>query len=463
MSLTSALNAAKSGLAATSTRAEITSRNIANAETDGYVRKLGQAVTGLGGTVSIAKIDRQVDSMLNALDRAGISSMASASARADGMAAYTDVLGQPNAEGSPAYYLGALQASLVTLSADPSSRTAQNASVLAAKALTGNLHGLSGAIAEVQSEVEASIKLDVADLNTALQTVAGLNRQISRSDTGAATADQMDRLDRALDVIAGFMDVQIARDARGNTTVHTAGGTELVIGDQAVPVRYDAAAGTLSAGGQDITPGQVNRGFSEGSLAGLFDLRNNVLPGWSAELDTVAAGLVEASGRLAELAPGSGLGLFTDAGLVYDDANRKGLAARIQVNAAVDPDLGGDAGLLQSGGDPTRPIGDLSLIAGLQSALRDKPQISGAGSALGLSEYITSVVAGQHGQRADAEAAQSRVAAAASTISASRSNIQSVDVDEELQSLLAIQQAYSANARIISVVSGMLDDLIAAV
>lgn len=463
MSLTSALNAAKSGLSLSAARAEITSRNVANADTPGYVRKLDKAVTGLGGTVSIAKIDRQVDSMLNTLDRAGLSAMAAASARAEGMAAYTDVLGQPDAEGSPSYYLAALQASLVTLAGNPGGQVAQDATVTAARALTENLHGLTATLADVRAEVETAIRLDVADLNGALQIVAQLNRQISRSDSGMATADQQDKLDQALDTIAGLMDVKVSRDARGNTQIHSAGGTELLVGDQVMAVRYDAAAGTLYAGDQNITPGGGNRGFSEGSLAGLFDLRNTVLPGWSADLDTIAAGLVEATGRLAELAPGSGLGLFTDAGQPYAETARAGLAARIRINAAVDPEQGGTVSLLQNGGDPATPSGDLQHILALQAALRDPAQVAGSDGVTGFANQVSGTVTRQHSMRADAEAAQSRVTAAASTISAARSNMQSVDVDEEMQSLLAIQQAYSANARIISTVSGMLDDLIAAV
>lgn len=466
MSLNSALSVAKSALGTTATRAEIVSRNISNSDTPGYVRKTVQTETQQSGGVKVASIDRRVDQMLNRIDRSNISDLSYQRQLVDGMTAYTDILGQPSDETSPAAYLSRFNTDLAALAISPNSSAAQQSALASAKALAANLNAMSGVLDGVASEVNASISLDVSDMNAALNEVANINLAILQSPSGSMElVNQQDRLDQALDTIAGIMDVKITTDSRGMTTIHSSGGTELLVNNKPSVISFDRVTGTLSAGDIDITPGSNVRGFSSGSLAGLFFMRDQTLPAWQSDLDTIAAGLVEGSGRLAELSPGSGLGLFTDGGNPYDAAAQTGLAKRITINALADPAQGGEVSVLHSGGDPTRLSGDTTVIDGILDAINTPVQVTVAdGSAQSpLTSLVPSIVARQQSERVNAETGYERQSVSASITSSSRSNMQGVDVDEELQNLLAIQQAYAANAKIVTTASQMIDSLIAAV
>ena len=72
-------------------------------------------------------------------------------------------------------------------------------------------------------------------------------------------------MDRLLDEVSGYMDIQIVNTEDGTINLYTGGGTELVVGTRTKAVTYDAVAGTLAAGGIEITPGGPARGISQGS------------------------------------------------------------------------------------------------------------------------------------------------------------------------------------------------------
>lgn len=465
MGLSAALDTARSGLNVTGTQADLLSRNISNAQTKGYTRKSADLVTTASGGVKVAGIERQVDAMLDRLDRGNVSRLSAQSTVAEGMKAYTDFLGQPRDLSSPTARLGALNDAMVTLSTAVGDRSAQLSVITAAREMAGNLRSLSGTLATVGAEVEMNLRYDVTDLNRTLDDIAKLNRLISAEPDGTnAMADYQDRMGNLLQTASEFMDVQTITDRNGMVSVLTSGGTELVNGTSMRDLAYSPVTGRLSAGGIDITPGGSNRAFSGGSLAGLFTLRNETLPEWSAQLDTVAAALVEGFSRVAPLGSGTA-GLFTDAGGAYDPAAIAGLARRIGINPEVDPDAGGNPALLQSGTDPARPAGDVAVIDAMVRLFSQDTQIAGRdfGTGNSLVKMTAGIVGAQQAARSDAERSVIATRAAADTISASRENLQGVNIDDELQQLLKVEQNYAANAKVLSAVTEMLDTLLQAV
>ncbi|WP_134680634.1 flagellar hook-associated protein FlgK [Paracoccus ravus] len=444
MSLSSAIGAAKSGLTTTSIQAELVARNIANASTSGYTRKSANLMTTAGGGVYVATIDRQVDSMLNRLDRANISKLAALETVADGMKAYTDFLGQPDDETSPVASLASLKEALITLSGGVSDRSAQLAVISAARNMASNLNSLSDTLSSIGGEVEMNIRYDVAELNTALYDIAALNKKITAGGAGSDLVSQyQDQMDQLLQTVAGYVDIQTVTDNQGIVTVLTGGGVELVSASSVHDVTYDPGTGRLRAGQNDMTPGNSSRSFTAGSLAGLFELRNGTLPSWNGELQGIKDALVDGFAQAAPL--GNDAGLFIEA------------AGKLAVNPAVDPSAGGDAGLLQSGGGDLAP-GDGSIVNAMLGVF-STPQ----GGSASLTEMVATIVAGQQQLRADKDAAVTLTSTTAATISASRENLQGVNVDDELQRLLLVEQSYAANAKVLSSVTEMLDSLLQAV
>lgn len=464
MSLTSALGAARAGLETESIRANLIARNISNADTKGYSRKSADVITLAGGGSVAIGIDRQVDSMLTKLDRANQSKLSMQQTVADGMRAYTDHLGQPNDESSPSAGMARLKSAFVALSMGVSDLSAQIATVTAARELAEGLRTLSGVVSDVSDEVEMNIRYDVSELNKSLYEIAKLNGKLLSEPEGTeARTDLEDKMDILLDKVSSIVDVQIVVSNRGMVSVLTSGGVELVSERDVNDVVYDSVTGSLSAGDARMTPGTGDRSFSSGSLAGLFQLKNNVLPNWQGQLDTMAAALVEGFERVAPI--NGGAGLFTDEASGFNPAAIDGLASRITINAAVDPDVGGDPRLLQSGGDAARPVGDSTLIDAMVRLFEQPTVIAGRefGESPGLIKMASGIVAAQQKDRSLAETAVTTTTSTAHTISASRENLRGVNVDDELQNLLVIERSYAANSKVLTSVTAMLDSLLQAV
>jgi flagellar hook-associated protein 1 FlgK len=272
-----------------------------------------------------------------------------------------------------------------------------------------------------------------------------------------------DRMSGLVDTLSEFMDIQTVTNAQGMVSVYTAAGAELVVRDQVFDLACDAATGQLTAGSVDLTPGGPGRGIGGGSLAGLLDLRNGVLPAFGDQLDGLAAALIHGFQTANPMADGRGL--FTDAGSAFSSLLQPGLASRITVNETLDPDAGGTAGLLQSGGTAGVLAGDTSRIDAMLIAFSQVVTVptGGLGSGLTLSALAPALVGGQQGARANAEAAAETSRAASETVASARTNFEGVNIDDEMQKLLLVQQSYAANAKVLTTVSTMLDTLLAAV
>jgi flagellar hook-associated protein 1 FlgK len=210
------------------------------------------------------------------------------------------------------------------------------------------------------------------------------------------------------------------------------------------------------------------RGFEEGRLAGELALQNEILPKMQLQLDEFARALVvEFEAADASLAPGQA-GLFTDAGAAYDPAQRDGLAARLSVNAAVLPASGGALWRIRDGLGATveGAAGDSTQINAFLSALEAPhgfdPQ-AGLGDQITLADFASNLISSQQIVRVDAEERLETLQAGAEAIANVRSSSEGVNVDDELQQLAAIEQAYAANSQVMRTLTEMIDSLLAAV
>jgi flagellar hook-associated protein 1 FlgK len=186
--------------------------------------------------------------------------------------------------------------------------------------------------------------------------------------------------------------------------------------------------------------------------------------------NTVNVDDVSTTKTVTSLAGGSAeLPLFTDGGLPYSGAitaagsERVGLAGRIAVNAALAADpsslVSYQAGT--AAGDSTRPTFILQQLTG--ASLQYAPN-TGIGTAAApfsgtLTTYLRQVIS-QQGEAANAatnlKQGQDIVLA---TLQQRFNDSAGVNVDQEMGNLLTLQNAYAANARVMSAVNDMLNTL----
>jgi flagellar hook-associated protein 1 len=166
----------------------------------------------------------------------------------------------------------------------------------------------------------------------------------------------------------------------------------------------------------------------------------------------------------------SQLPLFTDGGspitgaLTLTGSQTTGLAGRISVNPAVvdSPSDLVDYSATTAAGDPTRPNFILDQLT--NTALTFSPT-TGIGSAQApysgtLTDYMSQVV-GQQSQAANAATNLQQGQDTVVTALQQRFNTQSgVNIDTEMSNLITLQNAYSANARVMSTVQQMMATLL---
>ncbi len=471
MSLTSALNSARMGLSTTQTMSRITADNVSNAMTPGYTRRNAMLVTpgaGQGGSI-VAEIRREVNLSLTRMARIETAKMAQQRAMTDGMTGYSAFLGQPGDPTSMATKFTGFQTAFTTLANMPSSSEAQTGLALAAEDLVSTIRSASDTLANTRAEVDMEIRYEVADLNQALQDLASLNSRRQQFEPGTLeAAEYEDQIDRVLDDVSEVLDVRVSRNADGWVNVFTRSGAALLEGDLVQDVTYSLGDGTLMAGGQDITFNKAGvRGIEHGSLAGLLELKREVLPSFQLQLDDYARSLIQTfEGADASLSPGDP-GLFTDGGSALDLSNIDGLAGRIELNEAARYGSG-ELWKLRDGLGATT-AGDASDGTQLQAFLNamtqsaDADPATGFGSQVTLQDFAAEIVSSQSQTRSRAEANYNAANSAAEVVRAARENGEGVNIDDEMQKLLLIEQSYAANSRILTTVSDMLDTLLAAV
>jgi len=476
VSLSSAIYAARSGLQVSSLRAEIVATNVANASTPGYVRRSATlSETVLGGNSAGVRSDgiaRVNDAAIKAQRRELTSGLAQASVLASTWKAISAQIGDTAAGTGLFKTFSDFETALSRSITSPESTTNAAALLQAARGITQELNSLSDMVAIQRGEADREIADGVKIVNSALKQIEQLNTRLSGMNrtTGEAAA-LVDERQRVLDTLAEYLPIQTVERDAGVIDVLTTEGVYLVAG-RARQIEFTPSASfgpeqTFSDGdlsgltveGLELTPGAPSYGAVSGGLFGaLFTLRDQELPAFSAQLDTIASNLIT---RLSDdsidptKTPGA-QGIFIDP----DAAAGAGIAGRITLNAAIDPVQGGTITRFRDGlgAATTGAPGNRTILQGMFDAFTAISAINtnglqGTFSSTELVAHLSSL-AGQ--KRIGHEAVLSSTQTQHGILVQAEQTETGVDVDAQLQDLLLIEQAYAANARVIEVTGQMI-------
>ncbi|MCB2094408.1 MAG: flagellar hook-associated protein FlgK [Rhodobacteraceae bacterium] len=482
MGLTTSFNNALSGLTASARSAEVVSSNVANALTAGYARReLNLAAESLGGAGAGVRVDgvtRAVDQAILNDRRLADGDAGNARLRSGFLAEVEDRIGLPGDAGSLTGRVAALEAALVQAASRPDSPARLQDVVNAAQDLAAHLNTLTKSVQQSRMDADSTIARQVDDLNQSLQRIDDLNTAITaQRAAGRDATGLMDQRQQLVDRVAEIVPVREVACAHDQIALFTTGGAILLEGTPArigfAPVGVITADMTLGSGalfGLAINGTPVPSGDSGvmggGSLGASLAIRDDLAPAIQTQLDAFARNLIERFENPAvdpTLASGQP-GLFTDRGAPLDTAVENGLAGRIMLNSRVDPGAGGALWRLRDGlgaavqGD----VGDATLILALGDSLA-QTRVPGSGtfigaarSAAGLAADVLSQVATS---RLDADTRASFASARQETLTELQLR-DGVDTDAEMQNLLLIEQAYSANARVIRTIDDLIQQLI---
>jgi flagellar hook-associated protein 1 FlgK len=472
MSLAGAMTISRSGMDAVSKWSQVTSQNISNANTEGYTKKtalLNSYVRGAGQGVYVSEVRRETDTSLDILYRLETSKLSKSSTLFEGIDEYTKFIGQPSEERSLTAYLSNFESSLIDLGNAPRNEAVQRAFLEEAQRFAVNLNQQTEIIAKLSDQVEVEIQFEVAEFNELLLRLQTTNDKIFQqgNEIGVVLGQLEDLQANILDEMSQKMGIIWREDQSGRIDVFTSQGTPLLDVNTIEKISYNNATGQLSAGSLDITPGNsAVRSFSEGSLAGLYDLKDDVLPRFQLQLDETARTLIENfESTDTSRAPGDA-GFFTDGSstTAFNPINLLGLAGRISINDLVIPENGGSLHRVRDGVGAVTP-GPASDITQIQAwiASLDAPNTYAGGTniptGVSVKTFVNNMVALQQSERSDALTDSKNYSVSAEAIYSTRSGLTGVNIDDELQDLIRIEQAYAANSQVLKSVSEMLDIL----
>ncbi|WP_424941508.1 flagellar hook-associated protein FlgK [Aliiroseovarius sp. S253] len=483
MTLNSALHNALSGLSANARAAQVVSSNVANATTEGYgARSLELSSRTLGGVPSgvvVEGVRRHVDERLLSDRRMSDAAMGHESTRSGFLADLTKALGTPDQPGSLSGRMAQFEAALTEAAARPDSEAALNSSINAARNIVSHLKATSDDIQAARLSADGAIAQEIAQLNQGLQDVQNLNIKIGvASARGADPSGLMDQRQQAIDALSSIIPIkQIPRDG-GQVALISSGGAILLDGRPAqldfstvnmiVPemTQSGGALSGLTINNQPIETGADRGAISGGSLAAHFQVRDELAVTAQEHVDAFARNLVERfqdPALDATRAPGAP-GLFTDAGMAFDPVDEVGLSTRLSLNAAVDPEQGGALWRLRDGLGAASPgnVGNATLLGEMIDTL-STPVVAASGgfsstarSASGLATDLLNVVSTNLNQIE----AKLSFDTAQNTSLRQMELAQGVDTDAEMQKLLIIEQAFAANAQVVTAADEMMQLLL---
>jgi flagellar hook-associated protein 1 FlgK len=285
--LTSVLLSGLSGLRASQNAMGVISQNIANASTPGYVRTevtlSPRTQLGIGGGVEITSVHRAADRFLATASYITQASLGSSSVRADLLARAQSSFGDPAGDTSMFARLDGFWSALTDISVDPSSALRRGDAVSALQSTFSEIQRIGSSIQDLIGEADQRIADAVADAQSLMDRIAGLNEEIHLTKRTGADASAAENAQSALiDELSQLIDVRVTPQAEGGVHVRTSGGA-LLVGVNPGKISYSPSSAPFSTHGvislnENLgTQSNLEPFLTGGAIKGLLDVRDKDL------------------------------------------------------------------------------------------------------------------------------------------------------------------------------------------
>lgn len=455
-------------LQAQQTALQVTSHNIANANTPGYARRTvdltnvaGVPGTGVGSGVDVtgvvrqnnafldaqARVEQQVLGRWEAVERAmtGIEAIFNEPAGAGSSEAGT-IFNEPSGlglSGSLSRFWNAWQ----DLANVPESGAARASVRQEADFLVTTMHQIHSQVADTRRGLDEDIVSQVQEINGILDSLAAINGEIPRAGAGTLSGDLIDERERLLQDLSNRVNISVLEKGNGQVSVLLA-GHNLVQQNQAV--HLDVRSVTQNDFPTSVVffsdDGSVTS-IEEGQLKGLMEVRDNTIPDVLGRMDALAGALVSEINRLHR----SGTGPTGATAVDFFDSDKTSAS-----NIAVDTKVLEDLNNIAASGDGN--TGDNSVAIAI-AGLRNATDIAGLQGDTVEGFFFT--LLGEVGARSkEAQTMAENHRLFASQIDNRRQGVQGVSLNDEASQLVLFQRAYQAAARTVSTIDQLMETTI---
>jgi flagellar hook-associated protein 1 len=341
MGLSSALANAMSGIRANQLGLSITSGNIANAQTPGYVTENANQIEvssgGPGSTVAVTGVNRALDVFVQNQLRTETSGSGYADQTANILGQLQTVYGTPGGAGTLESAYNSFTSAIQALSTSAGGQTTQVTALSAAQALAQQLNSTSQGIQSLRTNVQQDIGTSVNQANTDMAQIAQINTQLqglSPSDPSAATLE--DQRDNAITDLSSLMDVRVTSSGANQVSIFTNSGVQLVTNSQASKFNFTSPGNLTANTLYNSDPTKTGVGSLSITLpngASMDVVSNNVISSGriAADLTLRDTTLVQAQSQVDQLAAtmSSALSDQTTAGTAVSSGTQNGFALNV--------------------------------------------------------------------------------------------------------------------------------------
>src|SRR5579884_2289073 len=444
-SLTTSLYNAAAGLRAFQSALDVTENNVTNSSTPGYARQVATLLSrpfdpseGVPGGVYAGPVQSTRGNYIETTVQSRQSASNFYNQQVADISTLQSIFDLGGASGLTAAMNG-LFSSFSQLSVNPNDTVSRQAVLNAASTTANAFNQAATAIANTGNNIDANARSVIDQVNALATQIARINTQRHSSLDGTVDAGVDSQFYADLENLSQFVGFSTLQQSDGTISIYIGGQTPLVMGDTTFPIQGSFAGtqtGISDSNGNDITA-QV----TTGQLGALLNEKNQLLPSYSANLNSLASALADQvnttlGGGVDQSGAAPPMDLFS-----YDPV--QGAAYTMTVNPLTPDQL---AAAL-----PAAPGGNGNALA--LSQLANQKVVSG---------YTFSAALGNIGERigADISGAQNNYDTENDLLSQAqnvRNQISGVSLDQEAMTLMQYQQGYEAVSKMLGIVSQMTD------
>jgi flagellar hook-associated protein 1 FlgK len=436
---------------------QVASNNIANVNTPGYTRQRTVLQESLplqtqAGSIGTGVDAKSVQSARDQFLELRLTRTIQNSSRDETVSGYLNQVDSAfeSSQSGVQEALSSFFNSFSMLSGDASSATMRYSVISAAESLAARFRGSAQQLTTIRENADAAVTGVVGEINGLTSRIAKLNQQIEEAEIGGNVANGLrDERGVAINELASLVNIHYYEDEDGTVSVSVA-GRGLVTAGHAESMWLQPAApygfGQVMIGQADVTAA-----INEGKLGGLLHIRDQVIPAYQTDLDTLAQSVINQVNTLHQ--GGTDLQVPPTSPTLdfFSPASVPGAAAAFSVNPAVAADTRNiAAGQSGAAGDNANALAIADLA--------NQRVLSG-----GTRTFAEAFAALQSRIGVDGRAAKVQLEttnAIRTQLQNSRDSVSGVSLDEEAIDLIRFQRAYQASARFISVIDQLTEDVI---
>jgi len=338
--ITGAMDIGKLALYASQLALEVTSHNVANANTEGYSKQnlevrannpITMAPGQIGTGVRAAEITRQYDEFVNKQVVLKTSDSEYWSAQYTAMQEIESIFNESEESGLN-YLLGEFWNAWSDLANNPDGIPERDALIAKSENLVQAINDIDYNLRSYQRYLNTSIQGGVENVNSIISQIADINSQITSIEIdGVVNANDLrDTRESLLLELSSYVDISYYEEENsGQVMVYILGGTPLVMGTSAYNLSYErnSTTGNTDVLWQDTSGRLVNitDRIDGGQLAGWIAARDTNIDGYLEDLNTLAGELIYQVNDLHSLGVGlesvssmTGRETITDADIALD-------------------------------------------------------------------------------------------------------------------------------------------------